>query len=49
MKTHYLHHYRLALAEGHVHFAAAIAALYLAEFGEAIPAPRSSEPNPETK
>ena len=42
MRTHYLHHYRLALASGFNGFAAAIAALYVAEFGEAIP-------NPETK
>ena len=42
MRTHYLHHYRLAVQAGFVHFAAAIAALYFAEFGEPIP-------NPETK
>jgi len=34
MRTHYLHHYRLAIQSGFLHFAAAIAALYEMEFGE---------------
>ena len=37
MKSHYIYHYRLALASGFVHFAKAISVLYFAEYGEAMP------------